>query len=561
MKHTPLLALTLLAGVMATSCAQLEDNSDSTDWKPRQVHTQDGDDAGDQRGPDQDADEQSDRRDGDRDASDSGDPGSGDAGDRAAQSGPTGNSDLNYVTTEQAIPTGNASTSALLLTKSLPAEVIKNEEFDYTLTVQNLTGEALDNVFLEERLPSSMTAISAEPQMMSNEGGKLLWNLGTLQGDESKSITVRSKATQDGLSESFSLASYDKALKGEVQVISPMLNLTLKSPEMASPGDTVDLAVTLSNTGTGSARNVDITANLPAGLETMDGKNQASLFVSELEAGDERTLTLKTKAVQTGSFTPVVEAAMKNGVAISATGSAIQIEDTRLAITADGPSKFFLGTPGKVEYTIKNVGQTLAKDIKMTQPLPAGLEMVRSSAPAEQDGGNYTWSLGDLPAGESKTITVHLLPSEAGQLDLTASVQASKGGKVEGSISAPMEGLAALGFSLEDLQDPVPVGESLTYHVKVHNQGTAPGKGIKVEITLDDGMELVRAAGPTDGRAEDGGKKIVFTALETLEPDATATWRLVIKSSKPGDLRLGASLTSTLLKRPVVATESTQFYE
>ncbi len=558
MKHTPLLALTLLAGVLASACAQLEDY-DSKDWSTREPSAQDnGDNTGNAQAQNAVSDEGG-------DAVEWATPDEGDKGTEETTStdtnAPKPDSNLDYVTTEQAIPTGNASTSALLLTKSLPKEVLKNEEFDYTLTIENLTGQTLDNVFLEERLPPTMRALSAEPNMMSNEGGKLLWNLGTMNGNESRTITVRSMVTEDGLSESFSLASYDKALKGAVNVISPMLDLALECPEMASPGDTVQLLMTLSNTGTGPARDVNLTANLPEGLETLDGKREATMYVSKLDAGSERTLTLEAKATKTGSFSPVVEAAMKRGNAISVTGSAIKVEDTRLAITADGPSKFFLGTPGKVEYTIKNVGQTVAKAVTLSQPLPAGLEMVRSSAPAEQADGVYTWDLGELAAGESKTVTVHLMPSESGTLDLSASAQADKGSKVEGSFSAPMEGLAALHFALEDLQDPVPVGESLTYHVKVHNQGTAPGKNISVEITLDDGMKLVRAAGPTDGRAEDGGNKIIFKPLETLEPDATATWRLVVKSSKAGDLRLGAALTSERLKRPVVVTESTQFYE
>ncbi|MEZ6019516.1 MAG: hypothetical protein R3F17_05260 [Planctomycetota bacterium] len=244
---------------------------------------------------------------------------------------------------------------------------------------------------------------------------------------------------------------------------------------------------------------------------------------------------------------------------MKASAAAIRVEDTRIEILADGPSKFFLGSPGKIEYTVKNVGQTVAKDVKVSQPMPKGMEMVRSSIPAEMADGVATWNLGDLAAGESKSMTVHLMPSETGSMELLAMAKASKGGEVQASLTAALEGLAALHFAVEDLQDPVPVGESVTYNVKVHNQGTAAGNHIAVEITLDEGMQLVRAAGPTNGRAE--GNKIVFSALDTLEPDATATWRLVIQSSQAGDRRLKASLTSDRLQRPVVVTESTQYYE
>lgn len=467
--------------------------------------------------------------------------------------------DLEYRQTKQAIPTGKASTSALLLTKSLPAEVLKDEEFEYRLTVENLTGEALDNVFVEERLPTALRALDSDPKLMSNEGGKLLWNLGTLAAKESRTIRVRSVATADGLAESFATASYDKALKGEVRIVSPVLALALTAPALAAPGDPIELTMSLSNTGTGTARNVSVTATLPDGLETMDGKQQATLTVASLEAGTSRELVLQTKATRAGSFTPSIEASGARGAAVSASAPAIRVEDTRLELGTNGPSKFFLGTPGKVEYTVKNVGQALAKDVQLRQPLPKGVELVRASMPAEQADGVCSWNLGDLASGESKTVTVHLMAAEAGTMNLAASAKASKGPQVDGSVTAAIEGLAALNLAIEDLQDPVPVGESVTYHIKVHNQGTAPAEGITIEVTLDEGMQLVRAAGPTNGRAEEN--KILFKPLDTLEPDATATWRLVIQSKKVGDLRLGASLTSSRLQRPVIVTESTQFYE
>lgn len=270
-------------------------------------------------------------------------------------------------------------------------------------------------------------------------------------------------------------------------------------------------------------------------------------------------MTLQAKATKPGGFSATAEASLPGGSKVSAQTAAIQSQETRLALSSKSASKFFLGSPAKVEYTITNIGQTTAEDVHLRQAIPAGLELVRSSVAAEQADGVATFALGDMASGESQVVTVHWMASETGELDLKATAKATKGSEASATSSVSVEGLAALHFSLADLQDPVPVGESLTYHVKVHNQGTASGANIAVEITLDDGMELVRAAGPTNGKAE--GNKITFQALDSLEPDATATWRLVVKSRKVGDLRLKAALTSNRLKTPVKVEESTQFYE
>ncbi|MEZ6004643.1 MAG: hypothetical protein R3F33_10715 [Planctomycetota bacterium] len=551
MKHTRILALSLLAGVIASACAQLEDNYGDRDWAPRENRTSTDASGGNTAAVEAVADNSAVIViDGD---------GAEATVDTGSQARANESNKADYRTTKQAIPTGKESTSALLLTKSMPREVQKNAEFQYTLLVENLTKDALDNVFVEDRLPNSLHAVDTDPKAMSNQGGKLLWNMGTLGAGETREISIRAVAVEDGNWESFSLASYDKVLKGEVRVVSPNLALTMTGPETAGPGDDVQLKVNVANNGTGTARNVNVAVNLPAGLEGPNGDKSLVANVGDLGAGQTRTVALRAKAVSTGEFAPAAEASFQGGSAVKASAAAIRVEDTRIEILADGPSKFFLGSPGKIEYTVKNVGQTVAKDVKVSQPMPKGMEMVRSSIPAEMADGVATWNLGDLAAGESKSMTVHLMPSETGSMELLAMAKASKGAQVQASLTAALEGLAALHFAVEDLQDPVPVGESVTYNVKVHNQGTAAGNHIAVEITLDEGMQLVRAAGPTNGRAE--GNKIVFSALDTLEPDATATWRLVIQSSQAGDRRLKASLTSDRLQRPVVVTESTQYYE
>ena len=537
MKNTSWLAILLAAGILTPSCAQLEDHYDN-DWGTRKHH------ANDQEAQAQDA------------SNDEASPATHSEGTTDAD--PVGE-DLDYHRTSKAIPTGKASTSALLLTKSLPKEVWRGVEFTYTLGVENLTQDDLDNVFVEERLPASLQALDADPAPLSSEGGKMVWSLGSLASGAEQTITVRAKAIEDGLSESFATASYESALQGEVRVVSPNINLSMSGPDTVSPGDTFDLNFTLTNSGTGSARNVAVVAKLPEGMETLDGTREATLQVPSLDAGQSRTLTLQAKATQAGEFSATAEANMQGGSSILASSAPIRAQETRLALSSKTSSKFFLGNPGKVEYTVKNVGQTIAADVHLRQPLPDGVEIVRSSVPAEQADGVATYSLGDLAVGETKVVTVNLMASEAGNLDLGATAKASKGPEAKAASSVSVEGLSALHFSVEDLQDPVPVGESLTYHVKVHNQGTAAGSNIAVSILLDDGMELVRAAGPTNGKAD--GNKITFQALDTLDADATATWRLVVKSRKVGDLRLKAEVTSNRLKTPVKVEESTHFYE
>ncbi|MDF1838895.1 MAG: DUF11 domain-containing protein [Planctomycetota bacterium] len=529
MKHSPLFALMLMAGVLTTACAQLENSQNGDEWSPKAENKEEC-----SEGSDATCEESS-------KAADAIQPATG------------------MVNSVQAIPSGVKATSALLLTKSLPASVQRNEEFHYLMMVENLSQDPLANVVLEERLPEGLTLIGSEPAMVSNEGSVAVWNLGTLNGGASQTIKINGKAAADGISESFASVSYDRTLKGQFVVVSPDLQLEMHAPATTIPGENFNLELVLRNAGSGVARNVNLSAVLPEGLVTESGEDSAKLVLQELGAGESHTMTIPVQANRPGSFAATAQASLPKGEPISVTGAAIQAQDTRLELATSGPSKFFLGQPGKVTLTVKNVGSSLAKDVKLEQPLPEGLELVRASSPAERTENLLSWALGDLEAGAESSITLHLTPSQTGTLALAASAQASKGSAATSEFSAPMEGISALHFTIEDLQDPVPVGESLTYHIKVHNQGTAPGANIAIMVTMDEGMQLVHAKGPTNGRTE--GNKILFNALDSLDPGATATWRLVLQSRQIGDLRLSAALTSKRLQRPVEVTQSTQFYE
>ncbi len=525
MKNSPLLALTLMAGALLPACAELEDARNDEHWRAGASQEiscrEDSDAACEQSAPESQAADQAD------------------------------------VITTQALPSGDRATSALLITKTLPPVVQRNEEFTYAITVENLTSKALNNVKIEERLPESLTLLASDPGMSSNENGVANWELGTLEAGATLAVSITGKATADGLAASYALVTYDSPLKGQIQVVSPSLALELKTPDSATLGESFEIVLTVNNTGAGIARSVDLSAVLPEGIEASEGSE--NVMLPELAPGASHTMTIQATAVTPGSFTATAAASMNKGEPITLTGSAIQVQDTRLELTATGPSKLYLGQPGRITLTVKNVGTTLAKEVQLEQTIPADLKLGRVSSPVEQEGDLLSWTLGDMEPGTETVITLYLTPTQIGALDLAVTAQATHGSAAESSYSASMEGISALHFTLEDLQDPVSVGESLTYLLKVHNQGTAPGENIEVVATMDEGMQLVHAKGPTNGHTE--GNKIIFNTLDSLDPGATATWRLVLKSQQVGDLRLGAALTSKRLRRPVEVTQSTQFYE
>ncbi len=561
MKTTPLLALAILAGVLVPACAELEGVRTQDDW-----HPQDGQEIVCDEDPE---------------ACEDGAPvealveapveapvGSPvessmvspvESSDSSSESGVSlANAPSTKITT-LALPSGDQATSVLLMTKSVPSRVICYEEFTYDITVENLTSKPLNNVNLEERLPDSLSIVDSEPTIHSYGDGVVHWKLGTLEAGATRTVTITGRALADGLATSRAFVEYESPLETQMRAVSPILSLEVTIPQATIPGDPFDIQLTLNNSGPVPARNVDLSALLPEGLQTESGETTAKMVLPELVPGANHTMTIAATAIRPGSFAPVAEASIPYGEPITVTGSTIQVHDTRLELTIKGPDKLFLGQPSKITLTVENAGNIVAKDVKLNQSIPAGLKLDRVSHPVEQLNSNLGWSLGNIEPGAKSVVTLYLTPTKAGALDISATAQATMCTPAESSYSATMEGISALHFTVEDLQDPVAVGETSTYLLKVHNQGTAAGANMEVVVTLEEGMRLVHAKGPTHGRVE--GNKILFDALDSLDPGATATWRLVVKSQQVGDLQLSAALKSKVLSRPVEVTQSTQFHE
>lgn len=466
--------------------------------------------------------------------------------------------DAELVRTVHALPTGDPSTSALLLEKISPAEVIQGVDFQYQLHVTNLTGAALDNVVVEERASSNLSIREADPAPTTLDGGRATWDLGTLGAEEKLVIQVRAAATEGTEVQGLAEATYRSALRNRIAVISPALDLQIEVPATAATGEDIPVEVTVRNTGSGDAKDILVNSTLPSGLMTENGDQTVAIPVGTLHAGESKTVRILARASRAGEYTASAEASMRHGATIASPERTVLVQEPNLALNVAGPTKAFIGRPSRWTLTLANTGGGDASDVVIEQEVPAGMTFVNASMTPEQSGSKLSWNVGDVPAGSEKSIEVYLQAEEAGAAEVRARV-AGDDGAVSGSSKVALQGVSALQLEIDDLTDPVLVGDSLTYHVKVYNQGSAPGSQVKVSVQLDEGMQLVRAQGPTAGEAK--GNTIEFAPFPTLDPEETATWRIVVKSVTAGDLRLTASMTSEVLIRPVSDTESTQFYQ
>src|SRR5215210_7286722 len=88
-----------------------------------------------------------------------------------------------------AFPTGNRSTSTLLVERLSPQEVRLGDPYEYQIKVTNLTNAPLSDVIVRERVPADLQVTRNEPTPRM-ENGEQIFTLGDLPAKQSKMIRV-----------------------------------------------------------------------------------------------------------------------------------------------------------------------------------------------------------------------------------------------------------------------------------------------------------------------------------------------------------------------------------
>jgi uncharacterized repeat protein (TIGR01451 family) len=374
------------------------------------------------------------------------------------------------------------------------------------------------------------------------------WDVGTLAPGETKTKEFTATADEVGNVANCLTVAYNPTLCLAVTVVKPELKIVKAAPEQALLCQEIVYRYTVTNSGTGTARDVRIEETLPEGLALAQGEaRNLSLQVGDLGAGQSREVTARLRATRTGEFAGRATAKAADGLEARSEDRSTRVSEPVLAVDVSAPEARYVGEP--VEYTVnvKNTGDANAERVVVRLNAPGAAERL-----TDRD-------LGSIEAGKSKSFTINTRAGrEAGNLQLTATASAVCAKQASDSASVAIRTAPALQIECIDGTDPIRVGASTTYTITVKNEGTGPDSNVTVRATLPPELEYVgtREKNAADVKAE--GRNITFGPVRTLAPGATATWTIEAKALQAGDTRFGLELTSDSLTKPAVETEPTR---
>lgn len=460
---------------------------------------------------------------------------------------------------DMALPTGDVSTSAVQLRTGRPGEVMVGVPFEYLLEVKNLSNNTLEDVTVSEALGTNFKFENANIRPTGGDGSTLTWTFDSIAAGETRVVRVMGSAASESDITSCTTVSYDTNICDTVAVVQPSIAVEKYAPQQVLRCDPIQLRYVVTNTGSGTAYDVKVNEQLPAGMTLENGRNVVSLTVAELAAGASEELFVDAKVSSNGTFRGAAMASAQGNLSASSSETNTLVQQPVLEIACSGPETTFLGRNFTHNVTVSNTGDGTSADSMIKMSLPSGVKFVDASGGGSHSGGVVTWDAGDLRPGDSRDYRVTMSGTEQTTARTTATAEGICAERVSCQSQTNLVGIPAILLEVVDINDPVIVGEEETYEIRVTNQGTAPGTNIRIVCELEDGMGYVTAGGVTSAKTY--GRQITFDPLASLAPNAEASWTVQVKAERKGSVRFRVQMTSDQIDRPVDETEATNFYQ
>ncbi|WP_425400977.1 hypothetical protein [Aeoliella sp.] len=450
-----------------------------------------------------------------------------------------------------------AQRPSLVLQKFAPEEIQVGKECKFVIKVRNIGQRPADNVVVEDEVPQGTRLVDAQPQAEAS-GSTLAWQLGTLSPGEERTMEVELMPTAEGEIGSVAKVTFASHASAKARCTRPQLALRMSAPNQVLIGRQQRITIELHNPGTGDATNVMLLENVPENVRHQAGP-ALELEVGTLRAGETRRMELVLTAEKPGAVTNVLTARADGNLQVQQEVE-FEVISPALAVSVDGPSRRYLERQATYTVSVDNPGTAPAKDIQLVTKLPKGMQFVRANNLGEYDSATHSvyWSLAELPEGQQGSVELVAMPIQSGDHSIEVEGRAREGLEDRTTQPVRIEGLAAIMFEVHDAQDPIEVGGSTSYEIRVVNQGSKAAANVQVTALIPAGMTVTGAQGETRHHVEAEG--VVFEPLARLAPKADTVYRVDVQGKKPGDQRVLVEVRTDDIAQPIRKEESTRVF-
>lgn len=421
------------------------------------------------------------------------------------------------------------------------------QESRCSLVVTNTGGSLVRNVTVEAAIPSGLKVISAAPRPQT---GSSRWMIGDLQAGQTEEVEMVMVPTQRGDVALNAFVRFTGHSTSVFAVQEPMLKMAVQGPETVTVGEQGGYMVRVENPGTGTAHNVVIEAQIPAGLEHRSGPSPR-IHVGTLNPGESRQARLNLTALEGGEQTLTVSASADGGL-IDEARTLVTIAKPSLDVVITGPETIASGESSDYEVTVTNTGNIPSINVRAKYRMPENARFVR----ADRGGVHHKaerlidWFVGTIQPGESASYRVTLAAEGTGTALHRAGVVSEHTTVQLVSHSTEVQETPELYLDVSAAEPAPAPGDETVLRIIVQNDGGADADKVGLSCELPSGLEFVAANGPTEFLAENG--VVIFRSLDQVKAGSDATYLIKARCVRSGEHRVRVRVGSPSLSDPVI---------
>jgi uncharacterized repeat protein (TIGR01451 family) len=469
----------------------------------------------------------------------------------------------------------------LTVTVATPTALGLNQDATVTYTVSASERVEGGSVTLSARLPDGLTLIRTEPPA-AVDGDTLVWTVpaesdgkpasvqAIVRPDRVGSVTLAAEVrTEDGLTGRGSI---------EAKVAETKLLLKVDGPASALVGDILPFRIIVTNAGGGPAEQVRVHVKLDEGLEAGNKSPTFDETIATLGPGQSKTIPLPVLAARGGKVGLQASAAAQVGGKAAPQTATVEVKEAQLALSAHGPAREYLGRQVNWQLVVRNNGDVALGNVVVKASLPPEVSFVKATDGGKVVGKQVVWDLGTAPAGQERAVVLTAVCNNAtNRATLTATATAAAGAAGDtgrpaakaavaarpADASLEIVGLPALQLSVKGPTESIGVGQRTTYAVRVKNAGTQAARDVRVTAEVPSSMRPKRATGPGQvgkivEEKEAGKFTVTFPPIDSLAPNAEATFVIEAEPLMPGDVRSAFGVRSASQAQALHAEETTK---
>jgi uncharacterized repeat protein (TIGR01451 family) len=313
----------------------------------------------------------------------------------------------------------------------------------------------------------------------------------------------------------------DPRLEG---VQSPQLSIQKFAPKEVQVGKPATFRVTVSNTGSTPACEVEVCDQVPRGARLVGTTPQAKRGVrgeivwtlGTIRPGEEVKVEMQVVPTAEGEIGSV--ATVHFGADASARST---VTRPQLVVESKVPAKVMIGDQVTLSIVISNPGTGVATGVVLLERIPPGLQH-----PA---GSELEYQVGDLRPGESRKLELPLVANRAG---IVSNVIAARGdGDLQAHNECKLEVVAPQLDVVVDGPKRRYLERQATYQLSVTNAGTAAAKGVDLVAQLPPGLKFMSA---NNAGYYEESTRTVHWRLEELPANETGSVELITMPVEPG---------------------------